>query len=55
MTLGPAGVEEVHALGPLSALEKEALDKAVPDLIAQVGEEVTEEGSTGERWWGLVV
>lgn len=36
VTLGPKGVEKVHPLGPLSALEQEALDKAVPDLIAQV-------------------
>lgn len=38
MTLGPNGVEQVHELGPMSAMEKEALEKAVPDLVAQVGD-----------------
>lgn len=28
--------KQVHELGPMSAMEKEALEKAVPDLIAQV-------------------
>ena len=29
------GVEKIHELGPMSPMEKEALDKAVPDLVAQ--------------------
>ena len=33
----------MHELGPMSALEKEALEKAVPDLIAQV-----------RGWFGLL-
>jgi hypothetical protein len=35
--------KQVHELGPMSALEKEALEKAVPDLIAQV-----------RGWFGLL-
>jgi len=36
VTLGKDGIEFVHELGPLSHYEKELVDKAVPDLIAQV-------------------
>jgi malate/lactate dehydrogenase len=36
VTLGPNGVEKIHPLGPMSAVEQAALDKAIPDLIAQV-------------------
>lgn len=35
VTLGKEGVEKIHGLGEMSAVEKEALDKAVPDLVAQ--------------------
>ncbi|EWM27487.1 malate dehydrogenase [Nannochloropsis gaditana] len=35
VTLGKEGVEKVHALGSLSAMEQEALEKALPDLLAQ--------------------
>ena len=36
VTLGKNGVEQIHDLGPISALEKAALEKAIPDLISQV-------------------
>ncbi|GAB5032389.1 malate nad-dependent [Nannochloropsis oceanica] len=35
VTLGKGGVEKIHSLGELSAVEKEAMDKAIPDLVAQ--------------------
>lgn len=35
VTLGKEGVEKIHPLGPMSATEKAALDKAIPDLVAQ--------------------
>lgn len=35
-TLGPQGIAEVHGLGPLSAFEAKALDKAIPDLEKQI-------------------
>jgi malate dehydrogenase len=35
VTLGKNGVETIHGYGTLSPFEKDVLDKAVPDLIAQ--------------------
>ena len=39
-TLGPKGVEEIHAYGALSAFEQENFDKMMPDLVAQAAKGV---------------
>jgi len=39
-TLGPQGIAQVHGLGPLSAFEAKALEKAIPDLEKQIAKGV---------------
>lgn len=39
-TLGPKGVEDIHAYGALSAFEQDNFDKMMPDLVAQAAKGV---------------